>query len=425
MKIQNRRNAAVRKGEEGIVILVAAIVLLFVVAAIAALAIDLVTFYAARSQAQLAADSAALAGARVLANSGTTSNPSDNGLFLSARGLAQSFATQVATSNAIGGRNLTAAEVVVTPPGAAGTDLRISVQVTRTDLPTFFARIWGRTTAAVSVTATAEAYNPSGLNTIAGQAPPVAPVCVKPWILPNQSPKGGAIFDQNTGQIEDLTLLGWGDGGNSFFARCRTCVSPFPVPNAWQYYPMANDAVTYPAPLQGLADCNIVLNNDYQRSIAGCVSTPVNCNSDVNIDTLAHNTRNSDTAVAVNCLTNAVNNKGDQVDDTPPNRSFQFLGGDDNPIVSARNKDVLVSDSVVTVPVFDSSAGNVTNPVHIIGFVQLFLNSDGNSTPTGGPTRGHIKTTIVNLVGCGRNATGTPVVGNGASAVPVRLITPP
>jgi len=408
-------------------VLLVAVVLLFIVAAIAALAIDLVTFYAARGQAQLAADSAALAGARALANSGTTSNPSDSGLFSSAQTLAQNFATQVAISNVVGGRNLTVAEVVVTPPAAAGSNLHISVRVTRTDLPTFFARIWGRNTATVSVSATAEAYNPSGLNASLGQAPPVAPTCVKPWILPNKDPRNGnAIFDVNSGQIQDSTLLGWQDSGNTFFAVCTSCVSPFPGPTTWRYYPLANDPVNYPAPSQGLADCNVALTNDYEKSIAGCVSTPINCNSDVNIDTLPHNARNSDTARAVNCLTNSVNNKGDTVDEHPPTQSFQFLAGDDNPIIGARNQDVLVSDSLVTVPIFDSpTTGNVTNPVRTIGFVQLFLNWDGTAAPVFGPTRGHIKTSVVNMIGCGRNATGQPIIGNGASAVPVRLITPP
>ncbi|MGO9863512.1 MAG: pilus assembly protein TadG-related protein, partial [Terriglobales bacterium] len=60
------------KRERGIVIVLVAVVMLFVVGAMAALSIDVVTLYTARSEAQLAADAAALAGARVLANSGAT-----------------------------------------------------------------------------------------------------------------------------------------------------------------------------------------------------------------------------------------------------------------------------------------------------------------------------------------------------------------
>ena len=53
-----------------------AVFMLFVVGAMAALSIDVVTLYTARSEAQLAADGAALAGARAFANSGVTSDAS-------------------------------------------------------------------------------------------------------------------------------------------------------------------------------------------------------------------------------------------------------------------------------------------------------------------------------------------------------------
>ena len=61
-------------GEQGIIIVLVAVFMLGAVGAMAALSIDVVTLYTARSEAQLAADAAALAGARVLANSGMTSD---------------------------------------------------------------------------------------------------------------------------------------------------------------------------------------------------------------------------------------------------------------------------------------------------------------------------------------------------------------
>jgi hypothetical protein len=60
--------------------------------------------------------------------------------------------------------------------------------------------------------------------------------------------------------------------------------------------------------------------------------------------------------------------------------------------------------------------------VQVIGFVQLFLNPDGKGGQP--PNPDHIKTTVVNLVGCGTNATGQPILGNGGSAVAVRLLSP-
>ncbi len=101
--------------ERGVVIVLVAVVMLFVVGAMAALSIDVVTFYTARSEAQLAADSAALAGARVLANSGATSDAT--GTLLTAAttstGPAQTVAVQVAIQNQVGGTNLTTSNVTV------------------------------------------------------------------------------------------------------------------------------------------------------------------------------------------------------------------------------------------------------------------------------------------------------------------------
>ena len=69
-RVRNR----VRNDEGGIIIVLVAVVMLGVVGAMAALSIDVVTLYTARSEAQLAADGAALAAARVIANSGATSD---------------------------------------------------------------------------------------------------------------------------------------------------------------------------------------------------------------------------------------------------------------------------------------------------------------------------------------------------------------
>src|ERR1017187_5655681 len=199
--------------------------MLFVIGAMAALSIDVVTLYTARSEAQLAADAAALAGARVLANSGMTSDPT-GGLTAGAETLAGAVALQVGQQSQVGGRNLVAAngEVVLvgftgtaTNPCTAPTNPCITIHVQRTDLPTFFARIWGTMKVTVTASATAEAYNPSGANLLSGTTPPVAPMCVKPWLLPNMDPRdlsgATAIFDKTTGAIIAPTaptaLLGW------------------------------------------------------------------------------------------------------------------------------------------------------------------------------------------------------------------------
>jgi len=400
LRTSSRTNSR-RNHEQGIVILLVAVVLLFVVGAMAALAIDVVTFYTARSEAQLAADGAALAGARVLANSGLTSAADP----LGAEALATTIATQVAVNNNVGGRALSRAEVVVTFNDGATTfttNPQVTVRVQRTDLPTFFARIWGTTQVTVAASATAEAYNPSGAYALVGTTTPVAPICVKPWLLPNMNPSGGTtIFDATTGAITN--------------------------PAAWRYYP-GDPATTFPPPTQALPICTPAMTTPYEESIAGCVQTPIACNIQANIDTSDYFNRRRETAEAVNCLTHAQGDEGDQVDLTAtPSPPFQFLAGNDNPIPGLAGNDVTVSDSLVTVPVFNSVNGTPpTNPVTIIGFVQLFLNPDGHAAPSFGFNRGQVKTTVINMAGCGTGSIGQqPILGNGASPVPVRLISPP
>jgi hypothetical protein len=411
-----------------------AVVMLFVVGAMAALSIDVVTLYTARSEAQLAADSAALAGARVLASSGMTSNPADATLATNAKALASSVALRVAQTNEVGGKNPAASDVTVSfsnpGSGTSGTNPLVTVRVQRTDLPTFFARIWGSTQLAVAASATAEAYNPSGVN-VAGKSP-VAPTCVKPWLLPNMDPStpGSTIFDPQTGAITNTLLLGWTYNTPTtptpMSLRCLggDCTGP-PAPQmAWHYYP-GDDATTFPHPTRSLPTCNPALTSNYQESIAGCIETPISCNGPANIDTSPYGiARNTETADAVNCLTHATANPldADQVDVTAtPSPPFQFLSGAKNPIAGAAGKDVMVSSSLVTVPVFDTTSFiPPSNTVTIIGFVQLFLNPDGTQTPA----TGNVNATIINMAGCGTDATGKQILGNGASPVAVRLISP-
>jgi hypothetical protein len=423
--------------EHGVIITLVAVFMLFVIGAMAALSIDVVTLYTARSEAQLAADSAALAGARVIANSGATSDPSGS-LMTAVQMPAKAVAFQVAQSSFVGGRYLIASqgEVTVNISTATNANPQVSVTTQRSDLPTFFARIWGRTQAAVAATATAEAYNPSpGTAISTGSGPPVAPLCVKPWLLPNKDPtnSGNQIFDPTSGLPNAGSyLLGWSFStpitGVPMSPACPTgtCSAPF-IPAPWNYYP--GDPGSFVAPTQALPTCTPALTTGYQESIAGCVVTPISCNSKVNIDinTYAGN-RNSDTTNAVNCVTHATaSGGGDTVATTatataPANAPFQFVAGTDNPIPSLASSQstVMVSDSLATVPVFDSS-GVVTQNVQIIGFVQVFLNPNGNQTlPTG-----NVNTTVINLAGCGAARPGLPILGNGASPVAVRLISPP
>jgi Flp pilus assembly protein TadG len=432
--------------EQGIIIVLVAVFMLGAVGAMAALSIDVVTLYTARSEAQLAADAGALAAARALANSGATSDAT-GALMALAEPIASNVAIQVAQSSMVGGRKLVAAngEVVVSFSDSTKTPCLalkpvtnpcVTVSVQRADLPTFFARIWGSTQIKVAASATAEAYNPTPApGSTSNPNPPVAPDCVKPWLLPNIDPRPGVpvgttIFDP-AGTIKDANLLGWNASTMASRLRARSITM---APVAWRYY--AGNPISFPAPTQARPNCTTPLTTPYEWSVAGCVQTAIACNSTtVQIDDSAAYTtaiRNSETADAVNCLTNSSTGAGgDTVLSTnPPTVPFEFVAGANNPIPGASGNDVTVSNSLVTVPVYDVVSPSLPPPlppntVTIVGFVQLFVNADGLPAANNpGATNGRVNTTVVNLVGCGTSSTGTPVLGNGASAVAVRLISP-
>jgi hypothetical protein len=424
-----RRRAAGRK-DEGVIIILVAIFLLFVVGAMAALSIDVTTFYTARSEAQILADSAALTAARVLANSGMTSSI-DSTLATNAQNLATNVATQVAQQNRIGGAAATTVSVTFPPCGQTPSQNNpcVRVTVTRTDLPTFFARIWGTTQVTVSASATAEAYNPSN-DTNPGTAP-VAPMCVKPWVLPNMEPTTtNPLFDKNTGAIKNHGLVGWTDAAPTpiFRSRCNNVFcGALRTPSSWRYYAGAPDS--FPSPTQSLPSCSFS-PTPYQLSVAGCSPTPIACRSQVNLDA-SNYPRNVESGDAVNCLIHAAPGAvgdGDSISVNPltsASQPFQFLAGANNPIPGLVGNNIAVSDSLVTVPVYDNDANApIGGPVTIIGFVQLFLMPDGSGVLTGPPS-GRIATTIVNMVGCSNSVTGAPVIGNGPSTVAVRLVATP
>ncbi len=175
---------------------------LVAIVAMAALSIDVVTLYLAREEAQRSADAAALGAARVLSLSGVTGDPQNaTGYWPAACTAATQAAQALANQSAVGNATATSVNVnflyngtamancTFTGANAFGVNPQVQVKVIRTGLPTFFSRIWSRSTNSVSATATAEAFNSSGSGTFAPNGiVPVNPRCVKPWVVPNQDP---------------------------------------------------------------------------------------------------------------------------------------------------------------------------------------------------------------------------------------------
>ena len=86
--------------------------------AMVALAIDVITLYAARSEAQSAADAAALAAAKMLVDSGVTADPANAALQTTAQTAATKAAQDVAGRDAIAGQAIAPGDVSVVFPNA-------------------------------------------------------------------------------------------------------------------------------------------------------------------------------------------------------------------------------------------------------------------------------------------------------------------
>jgi Putative Flp pilus-assembly TadE/G-like len=204
--------------------------------AMAALSIDVITLYLAKLEAQRAADTAAVAAARVISLSGLTGDPTNQSLNWAlicgpddgTNGLATRIAKATAAQNTVGG--IAATTVTVTYAAGNGTSIGsgvsncsslaantafgvnpiVNVQLTRTALPNFFSRIWGNAGTNINASASAEAFNPSNSGNVGNQTTgpltPVQPRCVKPWIVPNLDPRNpdGCTDSSSCAKFVDL-----------------------------------------------------------------------------------------------------------------------------------------------------------------------------------------------------------------------------
>lgn len=471
-----RRNAGphpveLRSKERGFTMALVAVSMVAILA-MAALSIDIGTLYEAKAEAQRAADAAALTAARVISISGITGDPTNgstdgswSAICGGASGLATLAAISVAQQNLIGGVSVPTASITVgygagTAGGSSSTCVGVTnfginpivtVNVQRTNLPTFFARVFslvGSTSlaASVSATASAEVFNSSDSGTVAtsGLLVPVSPRCVKPWIIPNIDPVlGGPFVNPPDGFIAKggISQLAPGTVIGEQFTLTADCVAGQPdcigVPTHMIANPPASPKPKFleyvPALVQGnlagaIPSCSPTTG--FQPAIAGCdqntvyaCGTPLGATVD-----LAENpvtpTSDGDTFTAVQCLTHSGTGGEDSL--TSTTFPFQIQAGFDNPLVKAGlvfdNDPITTSNSIVTVPIYDGAtlAGG-TPQVTIVGFLQVFINSPGVAID------GDMFVTVLNVAGCGNGLT-TAVSANaaaGTSPVPIRLITPP
>jgi Flp pilus assembly protein TadG len=440
---RNVRQVNRRDNERGVTMVLVALCMMALIA-MAALSIDVVTLYLNREEAQRSADAAALAAARVISISGITgtadptTDTSSWEAVCGTSGTATQVAQQVGSINGIGGSAPSTPTVTYSAQGATGgasdcsglgqsfaINPSVTVQVKRTGLPTLFSRIWSRNTNTVSATATAEVYNPSDSDTIApgGQDVPVAPRCVKPFILADEDPGNAGqqfVSPRRSGRIVTPGIRptsGAGVIGENFTLtnNCGTGAT-CNLQNTTQGSGMASyyvPALVNANPAIAVPSC---ATDDYQDAVAGCDESTVYACGTVN-GAYADLTRNRgvDASTATSCLINYPNNDTLTTSIYP----FQIIAGSGNPLF-AQGQIVTASNSIITVPLFNDRAGTPlssgTQPqVTIVGYLQLFVYSLD--------TNGDLQVTVLNVAGCG-DAASTTLSAAGSSPVPIRLITP-
>lgn len=438
---RGRRNSF-RNRERGVTLLVTAVAMIPLLG-MAALAIDLVTLYSASGEAQKAADAGALAGAKAFASSGFTSwqlgdptaGAAQGQVCNGSTGFADLQAQVAAQQNLIAGA---AASSITTACTFTAENPSITVTVTRTGLPTFFARVWGRGTSSASAVAKAEAYNPSGSTTV-----PVQVLSVKPWLVPNCNPNGAAppcgggnrFFFNGAYKLKNPA----GPPGTGYIGHFYT-FTQINAKTAGGYYALDLPQGTLSCPSTSAApagSCSNITSDTYQENIGCSNSSTLSCGDTVSVDPLTGGlSMIGDTTQATQCLIHTTNNgnaPGSCSTDTDPDcfvagvagSPVTINGGGSNPNPAMRVTNIGRSDSVVTVPVFDfQNATNdpcptlactgTGNPAKVIGFLQLGIQSISAS--------GGIGAVILNATGCDPSSGGNPAVSdNSFSPVPVRL----
>jgi hypothetical protein len=440
-----------RHNERGQTIILVAISIVSLLA-MAALAIDVVTLYVARSDIQRAADAAAVAGAKALADSGITTLLTTDPKFPTVQAWAPNVAnaqiSAVLQNNLVAG---TAPNLVSSPiDWSRQGNPHITVNLQRTNLPTFFSKIWGGSAASVTATATAEAYNPANLNP-STPITPIAPKSVKPWLVANADPTLTAPKFVDTGTwVVDSGVI-----GQSFdlVSDCTGSVVPcalsrnppqFPAGSSTpqvQYVPatvIPNSANVCPTSV-GSCNSSCLGASPYELSVECADANAysyLNCGGGSANNTW-DNTVNPGgaagaSATGAQCLIHATGPSSGTQQDTLnptlwPGAPMQITGGTCS---VAPTQLVTTSSSIVTIPIIDNTTAlnSTGGPVTVVGFLQAFINQvDGVPGGLGQPPAGSINIYVLNIVGCSTppNAANPVIGGSGTSPIPVRLITPP
>jgi len=440
--ITNQQTAWRRRESRGISVIIVAVGMVFVLG-MGGLAIDLASLYVGRSQAQRAADAAALAGASVFVAQGCTSGVTNQS---ACETLATQQAEAVGNTNFIAGVTPNITDSDITFDFSNPNDPRITVATAHT-MPTFFAKIFGVNSANVSATATAEAFNPSGSNIS------VATACVKPWLLPNCDPTHQEQSGTSKANMSCQAISGtnypayfvYPPGGtnagdvvypgnytqNGAMGQLLTIKPGDPhqaaAPSKYYtvYLPPGSQPNSCPACATGSGGGGPNSGSLYRNNIECCNQSTVVCGANATVQAIDGNMVGP-TQQGVTCLIHQ-GNGGSGGQDTFDPSTFTITAGASNPYAAAGTV-VTTSDSIVNVPLYSGQTlcpGNScpsTSQVEVIGLMQLFIKSQTNP-------QGTVEAYIMNISGCGNGGVGGGggsgggnVIGAGGSSIPVRLI---
>jgi Flp pilus assembly protein TadG len=419
-------------GERGVSLVLVAVALIALLAA-ASLAVDLGLLYVARSQAQQAADAAALAGATALANSSCIT--AQDGC--TAGGSQETQATEQAESagaqNYVMGQaaDIHDSDVTFNYPNSEEPEITVAVQRTvarGNAIPLVFARVLGDTFGSVSASATAEAFNPSGGSV------PVGYGCVAPFLVPNCDPD-----HDNTPNGNVNSSCNDGTGGDGYFINQTTGQLENPGPYSsggvvgepWQLHSNAAPSQWYLVAYNTNLASQISSGNGNGQSssllrqyISECVPQLLSCGSTVstfNGNSVGPTDQGTD--ARINASADGLNHGQDSIS-TSTGPPFPITGGSNNPNSSLVGQIYYgPSPSEVLVPVYDghelNSGGDTAT---VVGFIQLFIQDAVHSGASD-----LIDTIVLKVIGCssggGAGSGSTPEISSpGGLAVPVRLI---
>jgi hypothetical protein len=351
-----------QKREKGVsVIIVAAGLTSFL--GFLAIVLDLGMLYAARSDAQKAADAAALAGAKYFIDQGSLPTV----LTQTMRDEAKAFAKAVGSQNSIRGGTIQPSEIVINdsdiqlistnPPV-----FEVTSRVQRTGLSTYFATIFGVNAVDVAATAVARSSksagssgSPTGFN--------VGAQCLKPWILQDISPDGDPYGEEDLGTfvyLHDDQIV----NGSSKWGIIAPCPTYTPPPTE---------------PCDGGNSSTV-----YYDNIVQCNPNTYYCSAGVMINDVPGN-KVGKTQDGVRDLihmgggkqSEGTNNGQDTITWTgagTANFDYTITGGSLNPIPALQGQTISQSSSIIIVPLTtDAPPSNGQLLVHITGFLKLFI----------------------------------------------------